>query len=211
MAYLFKKVEQNCVNDLVYIFKAAYGKDISSTLFEKKLNTSFAGLAYVGFIAYDSETKEPSAFYGVYPCLCDYNDQKYLVAQSGDTMTHPEITMLRQSRAFVQRLARAAVAHGRTRYHLHRRINWHHRYDADFYQGEASLFIRTSPGRYTLRAVDTDVPGHAYTDEVLDSADDARASRIEIPGDIDVYRVTLEAGVTYQIEANGTGSTPLTT
>lgn len=56
-------------------------------------------------------------------------------------MTHPEITMLRQSRAFVQRLARAAVAHGRTRYHLHRRINWHHRYDADFYQGEASLFI----------------------------------------------------------------------
>ena len=90
MAYLFKKVEQNCVNDLVYIFKAAYGKDISSTLFEKKLNTSFAGVAYVGFIAYDSETKEPSAFYGVYPCLCDYNDQKYLVAQSGDTMTHPK-------------------------------------------------------------------------------------------------------------------------
>ena len=66
-----------------------------------------------------------------------------------------------------------------------------------------------STGRYTIRAVDTDVPGHAYTDEILDSADDARASRIEIPGDIDVYRVTLEAGVMYQIEANGSGATPL--
>lgn len=48
--------------------------------------------------------------------------------------------MLRQSRAFVQRLARATQVHGLTRYHLHRRINWHHRYDSDFYQSEASLF-----------------------------------------------------------------------
>lgn len=72
-----------------------------------------------------------------------------------------------------------------------------------------SSYDGQSTGRYTIRAVDTDVPGHAYTDEVLDSADDSRASRIEIPGDVDVYRVTLEAGVTYQIEANGAGDVPL--
>lgn len=64
-------------------------------------------------------------------------------------------------------------------------------------------------GRYQIRMVDTDVPGHAYTDELLDAADDGRASRVEMPGDIDAYRVTLEAGVTYQIEANGAGTNPL--
>ena len=72
-----------------------------------------------------------------------------------------------------------------------------------------SSYDGQSTGRYTIRAVDTEVPGHAYTDEILDAADDSRASRIEIPGDVDVYRVTLEAGVTYQIEANGAGDTPL--
>ena len=55
-------------------------------------------------------------------------------------MTFPEILMLRQSRTFVQRLACAARKHGDTRYHLHRRMNWYHRYDADFYQREAALF-----------------------------------------------------------------------
>jgi hypothetical protein len=64
-------------------------------------------------------------------------------------------------------------------------------------------------GRYQIRMADTDVPGHAYTDESLDAADDARASRIDMPGDVDVYRVTLEAGVTYQIEANAAGQNGL--
>lgn len=77
------------------------------------------------------------------------------------------------------------------------------------YFAAVSSFDGQSTGRYALRAVDTDVPGHAYTDEVLDAADDSRVSRIEMVGDVDVYRVTLEAGVSYQIEANGTGATPL--
>ena len=77
------------------------------------------------------------------------------------------------------------------------------------YFAAVSSYDQQSTGRYTLRAVDTDVPGHAYTDELLDANDDTRASRIETPGDVDVYRVTLEAGVSYQIEANGVGGTPL--
>lgn len=77
------------------------------------------------------------------------------------------------------------------------------------YFAAVSSYDGQSTGRYSLRAVDTDVPGHAYTDEILDAADDSRMSRIEMPGDVDVYRVTLEAGVTYQIEANGAGDTPL--
>ncbi len=77
------------------------------------------------------------------------------------------------------------------------------------YFAAVSSFDSEGTGRYALRAVDTDVPGHVYTDEILDANDDGRISRIEMPGDLDVYRVTLEAGVSYEIQANGTGATPL--
>ncbi len=77
------------------------------------------------------------------------------------------------------------------------------------YFAAVSSFDGQSTGRYTLRAIDTDVPGHAYTDEYLDATDDSRISSIEIPADVDVFRVTLEAGVTYQIDVAGHGGTPL--
>jgi hypothetical protein len=66
-----------------------------------------------------------------------------------------------------------------------------------------------STGRYLLRVVDTDVPGSLYTDENLDSATDDRISRIDMPGDLDYYRVHLEAGTRYLIEVNGHGENPL--
>ena len=54
------------------------------------------------------------------------------------------------------------------------------------------------------------MPGQYGTDETLDAADgDDRVSRIEMAGDLDVYRVELEAGVTLQIEVNGQASIPL--
>lgn len=64
-------------------------------------------------------------------------------------------------------------------------------------------------GRYTLRVVDTDVPGNVNTDEQLDAASDQRMSRIDMPGDLDNYSVELEAGVTYEIEVGGTGDNPV--
>jgi hypothetical protein len=57
--------------------------------------------------------------------------------------------------------------------------------------------------------MDTDVPGTLYTDENLDGGDDSRMSRIEMPGDLDNYRLTLEEGVRYVIDVRGAGDTPL--
>ncbi len=74
------------------------------------------------------------------------------------------------------------------------------------YFAAVSAYDGQSTGRYQIRAVDTDVPGHAYTDEYLDANDDGRASRIEMAGDVDAYRVTLEAGVAYQIEVTRNGA-----
>jgi hypothetical protein len=73
-----------------------------------------------------------------------------------------------------------------------------------------SSFGDTGTGRYMVRVTDTDVPGHIYSDEYLDaSTGDSRLSRIEMPGDLDYYRVSLEEGATYVIDVRGAGAHPL--
>ena len=77
------------------------------------------------------------------------------------------------------------------------------------YYVAASSFNHASAGRYGLRVVDTDVPGSPNTDEALDANSDERASRIDMPGDLDVYRVDLEAGARYTIEVAMAGENAL--
>src|SRR5262249_32183408 len=68
----------------------------------------------------------------------------------------------------------------------------------------------TGTGRYHLHASDTDVPGNTGTDETLDAEDgDDRTSTIEIPGDLDAYKVSLKAGVHYIVSVDGGGDRPL--
>jgi GNAT superfamily N-acetyltransferase len=75
------------MQDLIPIYSDAFGIDVSLDFLRAKQNTSFTGFERVGFIAYDDQN-QPVAFYGVYPCLIEFQGKKYLVAQSGDTMTH---------------------------------------------------------------------------------------------------------------------------
>jgi hypothetical protein len=89
--YTFKRIEKKLLGDLQYIYQDAFSKSITTEFLAQKLDTSIFGLCYVGFIAYSSEN-EPAAFYGVFPCMVNYNGVKYLVAQSGDTMTHSKHT-----------------------------------------------------------------------------------------------------------------------
>jgi len=64
-------------------------------------------------------------------------------------------------------------------------------------------------GRYNIRAVDTEVPGHVYTDEMLNATEDSRVSAIEMVGDKDNFSVILEQGARYVIEVTGEGEDPL--
>lgn len=73
----------------------------------------------------------------------------------------------------------------------------------------AASFNGVGVGRYMLRMADTEVPGHIYTDEYLDADNDARRSRIDMPGDLDYFGVELEGGVTYQIDVEAAGDYPL--
>lgn len=73
------------------------------------------------------------------------------------------------------------------------------------YYAAVSAYENRGTGRYWLGASDTDVAGNMGTDENLDSVSDDRRSRIEMNGDLDNYRVQLEAGQTYVIEVRGEG------
>ncbi|MFO0472521.1 MAG: hypothetical protein ACK51Z_15970 [Pseudomonadota bacterium] len=57
-----------------------------------------------------------------------------------------EIPLLRESAAFVSRLVAAARAHGDSRWRLHRRINWSHRYGHAFYAAESERFSADGDG-----------------------------------------------------------------
>ncbi len=87
MSYRFEKISPEHIDDLIYIYRDAFGKAVDRNYIYGKQDTSAFGPSFVGYIAY-SETGEPAAFYGVFPCLLVLDGIKYLAAQSGDTMTH---------------------------------------------------------------------------------------------------------------------------
>lgn len=86
--YTIERVSPKNLHDLVSIFKASFGQSVRIDQLQKKMNTDFAGVSYVGFIAYAID-RTPAAFYGVFPVDVIVGGRKIRVAQSGDTMTHP--------------------------------------------------------------------------------------------------------------------------
>lgn len=89
--YYFEKLNAANLKDLLPVYEDAFSNKVSLDYLQKKQDTSYTDLSYVGYIAYTKDNK-PVAYYGVYPCLIDYNGGKYLAAQSGDTMTHSKHT-----------------------------------------------------------------------------------------------------------------------
>lgn len=89
MDYIFERLDESKYKDLQFLYEHAFKETVNLQFLEKKYNTSFTGIKNIGFLAYHSLTKEPAAYYGVFPVMVEYNNQFYLAAQSGDTMTHP--------------------------------------------------------------------------------------------------------------------------
>ena len=85
--YSLVRLNDENFEDLLVIYKSAFGIDPSIDDLRKTFNTSNFVDKNVGYIAYFNE-KEPAAFYGVFPCFMNINGKKTLVCQSWDTMTH---------------------------------------------------------------------------------------------------------------------------
>ncbi len=89
MDYVIERFSESKIKDLIYIFKAVHPTNAQQvSFFKNKFDTSFAGIKYIGYMAY-APSGEPASFYGVFPCFLTIDGKKILAAQSGDTITHP--------------------------------------------------------------------------------------------------------------------------
>ena len=85
--YTITRLNGKNIHDLNPLYEAVYGRKPDENYFPKKYNTEYTGVSHVGYIAYHHQ--QAIAYYGVIPCLIEYKNEKFLSAQSADTMTHP--------------------------------------------------------------------------------------------------------------------------
>jgi hypothetical protein len=89
-SYQIHRLSKERLHDLYRLFKNSkrWFFQKSYKFFKEKYNTSYTGIEYVGFIAYDLNG-DPAAFYGIIPMIGNYNGESILIGQSADTLTHP--------------------------------------------------------------------------------------------------------------------------
>src|ERR1700761_3239103 len=86
--YRIERLSEDNLSALEELHSAVYGRKPIPGYFQKKYDTGYTGVAFVGYVAYNPDNTVV-AYYGVMPCLIRYGDTTILAAQSGDTMTHP--------------------------------------------------------------------------------------------------------------------------
>ena len=85
--YTFNRISKETVKDLIPVFTNAFGRKITLKLLYNKINTFYTPVNFLGFIGYFNNVI-PCSYYGVYPMYAYINEEKTLISQSGDTMTH---------------------------------------------------------------------------------------------------------------------------
>ncbi len=86
--YEFIRMSDESLADFAVLVKDAFGTEPTHDEMKALFDTSAWGKQYMAYIAYCRDTREPAAFYGVFPCFIEYDGKQYLAAQSGSTMTH---------------------------------------------------------------------------------------------------------------------------
>ena len=88
--YIFERVDANNLRSLVQLYHECFKVKVNSEFLIRKFDTQSFGRSFIGFIAFHSTTKKAVGYYGVFPLIGLIENRKLLIAQSGDTMTHPD-------------------------------------------------------------------------------------------------------------------------
>lgn len=89
-SYRYERLTSSNLNQLVGLYKACFGINTNISFLRKKYDTIRFGAEYIGYFAKHNQTNEVAGYYGVFPILASYETKSLLIAQSGDTMTHPK-------------------------------------------------------------------------------------------------------------------------
>jgi hypothetical protein len=93
MDFEYKRLTNELLKDLHLLFKQS-GKKVTFKQLVKKYGTERFGAQNIGYIAYDKNKSVPVGFYGVLPVIASYQGKEVLIAQSADTITHPDYRKL---------------------------------------------------------------------------------------------------------------------
>ncbi len=97
--YKYERLSQLHYPLLQKLFFRVYMVRLSPEDLEKRFNTSLLGKNVIGFIAIHNISKEPAAYYGVFPMTVLIEDKAISIGQSGDLMTDP---LHRNKNLFIQ-------------------------------------------------------------------------------------------------------------
>lgn len=86
--YVIARLTNDNLADLERLHEAVYKHKVRAGYYNNKYDTTYTGVAYIGYIAY-SRQQEPVAYFGVIPCFMEYAGHSILAAQAADAMTHP--------------------------------------------------------------------------------------------------------------------------
>src|SRR2546423_1181016 len=84
--FRIERLDESKLKDVETLYKAVYGYNRPKDYSLKKYNTTYTGVRYIGYIAYNRENI-PVAYFGMIPCFIQYNDTIILAAQACDAMT----------------------------------------------------------------------------------------------------------------------------
>lgn len=88
MEYRIERISPKLYKFTQQLYKESFGIKKTLDQITTKYNTEGFGKKDVGYFALDTNNK-PAAYYGVFPIVATYKGQDIKIAQSGDTMTHP--------------------------------------------------------------------------------------------------------------------------
>jgi hypothetical protein len=88
LEYDFVRISPEHYGDFQVLVEDSFGSTPSREEVAHLFDTGGYGASHIGFLAYHRATREPAAFYGVFPCFVELDGRRILAAQSGSTMTH---------------------------------------------------------------------------------------------------------------------------
>lgn len=87
MSYTYQRLSEDNLADFHTLYNEVFKKKATLQYLQKKYNTEYTGLKYVGYLAYDEET--PIAFYGGLPQLFSINGRVIKAVHACDSITLP--------------------------------------------------------------------------------------------------------------------------
>ena len=90
-AYATERLNAENFRSFTEVFRASFpNSQYSDAYFRDKFDTRHSEHLFYGHLAFEKETHNPAAYFGVFPVFAAWGEKTLLAGQSGDVATHPD-------------------------------------------------------------------------------------------------------------------------